>query len=438
MIAMIEKALADANASYARCKAATLPDLGVHTSPGRTLGITDLGNASAQLQQFRAWVYASVRAIAQRIAGQPLLVGEKRRVRNSKSVSQLVPFESHELLTLFQDPNPLMTSWSLIYLTVANLELTGRSLWWLPDRKSIWPLPSSWIVDFNAVGLEIRSFEIRPPGAAETTTIDAEECCYFSLPDPADLHGSLGPLQSCHSAVVADALILSSQLKSLRNGLHCQHALIVGKDVGSMPGMNIRPKLTGPQQRQLIEATQRRYHGLEGAGECLILDGWVEDIKRISLTPAECDWPASAAMMKSRILQAFGVNPIILGEIESANRASSEAADRHFVDTCINPLCRMMSLTMTSWLSSMFDVEQVWIQPAISDDTEASLKWAQLLVQAGAVTGDELRQVCPFDLSIGQFKDAVKPPTTQQPAEKSATELFSEMILLETNHHGRD
>src|SRR5262249_50026411 len=122
----------------------------------------DLSRAHEQLLHFKGWVYAAVRPIAQRIAGQPLHV---RRVNASRelgtrhhlpqSIKALTGGQdvdvdpNHELAKLFADPNPLAVAWSLMFVTVASLEITGRQLLWFPDRKAIWPVPTSWIKGFE-------------------------------------------------------------------------------------------------------------------------------------------------------------------------------------------------------------------------------------------------------------------------------------------------
>ncbi|MEX1095341.1 MAG: phage portal protein [Planctomycetales bacterium] len=365
----------------------------------------DLARAQEQLLHFRGWVYAAVRPIAQRIAGQPIHVGKRGRKMTSRKSHQPIdvePLESHPILDLIHDPNDLMVAWSLIYITVASLELTGRALWWVPDRKKILPIPTSWIKSFEG-STRITSFRVQPPNTGEWFDLPADQCCYFVYPDPADPHGAVAPLQAAGAAVDADESITTSQASMFRRGIHPSHAIIVGKNPSpNIPG-GVRPHLTPAQQRQIISAIQKRYSGVFHHGEPLILDGLIEDVKKLSNTPEEMDWQNSGKTTKERILQGFGVNGIIIGQVEGANRASSTEADRHFVEYTLNPKIELISQTMTEWFRWIFndDALVIWIEPCVPKDEDSRIKWLGLMATKGAITGDELRELSPFDLELG-------------------------------------
>jgi HK97 family phage portal protein len=354
---------------------------------------SDLSRASEQLKHFKGWVYASVRPIAQKIAGQPVHVGKEAKPKTTKAQATLKPFDSHPLLDLFRDPNDLMVSWSLMFVTVASLELTGRQLWWLPGKKAIYPIPTSWLKGFEGAS-KITAFRVQPSGCAEAFPLPADECCYFSYPDPSDPHGAVSPLQAVGGAVDSDESIETSRIAMFRRGIHPSHCVIVGKDESGF-----RPRLTGAQQRQIVGAILKRYGGVSRSGEPLILDGLIEDVKRLSLTPDEMDYLSSEKSTKARIMQGFGTNPIVCGEVEGANRASSLAASDHFAEFCVNPKIELLSQTLTEWLSPMFGGGiKVWIEPVVVHDAEMTLKWVTLLAQSGAIQPNEMRRLAPFEL----------------------------------------
>jgi len=392
----LTKALADSQRSYYLAKASASSRVADTLMARGPSGITthrpDLAQATEQYRHFTGWAYASIRPIAQRIAGQPIHVGRKRRsMRGAKAATVVEPFDSHPLLDLLADPNELMVAWSVMYTTVASLELTGRQLWWLPDAKQIFPIPTSWITAFQGT-TRFASFAIRPPGhAGDPWLLPAEECCYFSYPHPGDPHGAISPLMAAASAVNTDEAICVSQASAFRRGIHPTHAVIVGKGPDKQ-----RPTLTGAQQRQIIDAIRKRYSDVHNSGEPLILDGLIEDVKRLSSTPSEMNWLESSQLTKSRITQIFGTNPIIMGELEGANRASATAADQHFCAFTVNPKIELMSQCLTEWLRPMFGGDDlvVWIEPAVSDDDEMSLKRMDLCAKYGALTTNELREFC--------------------------------------------
>jgi len=362
---------------------------GVPTQP------TDLSQAQEQLRHFSGWVYASIRPIAQRIAGQPIHVGRTRSPRRtaSKSASNVEALDSHPILDLLADPNDLMVAWSLIFSTVASLQLTGRQLWWLPKKEAIYPIPTSWIVGFEGA-TKFQSFKVRPPSTAEAVSLPADETVYFSYPDPSNPHGAKSPLQAQAKAVNTDESLMVSQQEAFEHGIMPKHLVMVGKDANGR-----RPTLSGEQQRQIIGAIRKRYQGAVKSHEPIILDGLIEDVKRLSAIPQEMDFLRSATLTKSRIMQGFGTNPIIAGELENANRASATVADRHFCEYVLNPTIELMSQVLTEYMGPMFGGGiKIWLEPCVANDAEMSIKWAEMLAKHGVIKADELRRLSPFDL----------------------------------------
>lgn len=437
----IKQAILESDKSLQLCRLAVkAPSSAILSDGPNATGSTrtDLSKAEEQLKHFTGWVYASVRPIAQKIAGQPIRVGVRKRPSKTKTSPsktktsmddsprpprelnprlpstgsdgrpagmmgstyyskgvEVEPLQSHELLDLLADPNDLQVAWSLIYVTVASLELTGRALWWLTEvdgKRSILPIPTSWIKSYQG-STSITGFIIKPKGTSKEYPIPADECCYFSYPDPADPKGAWSPLQAIASSVDSDEAIEASRITAFRQGIHNTHAIRIGKDADGF-----RPRLTSEQQRQLVAVVKRRYAGVNNR-EPLVLDSLIEDVFPLNRSNEEMDWLNSEKSTKSRIMQGFGTNPIIAGEIEGANRASSLSAEDHFVTYCINPKIELLSQTLTEWLGPMFGDIVVWIEPAVVHDTEMTLKWVELLTQQGAISNEELRSLSPMSLS---------------------------------------
>lgn len=391
----LNKAFTDSERSYFSAKQSVADISSDLLSRASTGGLDverrDFSHAAEQLRHFRGWVYASIRPIAQKIAGQPIQVGKLRSTPKRRKQPDAEPFTTHPILDMLADPNDLMVSWSLLFCTVASLELTGIQLWWLPTmdgRRRIFPIPTSWIEGTQGTVKFLR-WLIRPPGhAGDPIPIDAKEAVYFSYPNPADPKGAWSPLQATAAAVAADDSITQSQRAMFGRGIHPSHAVVIGKDASGM-----RPTLSGAQERQLIRAIRDRYSGTSRHGDPLILDGIIEDIKTLSNTPAEMDWLSSGKATKGRITQIFGSSPIVMGELEGANRASALAAEIHFAEFTVNPKIELISQCLTEWLRPMYgdDRLRVWIEPVVPHDAEMELKRMQILAQNGAITVNELR-----------------------------------------------
>lgn len=381
---------------------------------GGPTGGTQRGNYAHAREQYAAckgWVWAAVRLKAQRVAGQPIHVAkDQKRPSGKKGLSGtdgLEPLDQHPILDLLADPNELMTSWSLMYSTVFSLELTGRSLWWVTEsegRQIILPVPSTWIINVNA---QRTYWELQPTGSATSFQVPGNEIIHFYYPDPADPFGCISPLQQIATAVEADNAIGECQYQVFVRGILPRVALTVGKNTQS----GVRPTLTAPQRKQIVEAIKSAYQSWSRFEEPIILDGLIENVIKLSNGPNEFDWLDSSELTRKKILQAYGTSPILLGEVEGANRASATVADEIFVSNSVNPLCHLMSLTLTEWLPPMFGEElQVWIEPAKAKDSEIQLKRWQSAGQLGYVTPNEYRRTV---LGIGDIEGGDKLPESE-------------------------
>jgi HK97 family phage portal protein len=403
----LSKAFAAADRMVAVAKAADLPAI-ISGAAGGIGGSafdpeTRITNAAEQYRHNRGWVHACVRLVSQRVAGQRICVASDRAapsadVMLTKAMGERPePLPSHPVLDLLSDPWDLGVAWSMITATVASLELTGRALWYVTEengRPTIFPVPISWLEN---VDRKRTKWTIRLPGAAATIDIPGDRVVYFFYPDPANPWGALSPLQAIAGAVLADESITQTQWRTFTQGQFPGLILTVGKmpPAPGMTGMGPRHELTPEQKRQIIEACRKIYSGVINQGEPLILDAIIESVTKLTFTPAELDFLNSGKFTKSKILQGFGVSPILLGEVEGANRASATVADEIFCANKINPLIDLLSQTLTAWLGPMFAADgerlKIWIEPAVPHDPEMRFKHLQLACSKGAVRKNEIR-----------------------------------------------
>ena len=397
----IKQAHSDAQRSYLNAKASVGQQAAglMASSPG---GVPfgdgqKYANAQQQLAAFNSWVFAAIRPIANRIAAQPIRVGRPKTLRTSKGKPEVALLDEHPILTMFSDPNNIQTGYGLLWALVASLNLTGRAFLFVPEKTDppqAFMIPVSWVKG-HAGTTGYTSWYVQPPGHSEAITVPADRMVYFAFPDPSDPWGAISPLAAVASAINNDASILQSQRAAFSRGMHPSHAVIVGKNPDGR-----RRELSPVQQRQIISAIKTRYQGTAKHGEPFIVDGLIEDIRQISHSPGEMDWISSSKDVKSRILEAFGVSPYIIGASEPGSRAASIVAEMHFLKNTVNPLIQLMNASLTEWLRPMFAKEgerlEVYIEEAKVDDDELDLKIAQVLLQGGAIQPNELRFMFGF------------------------------------------
>jgi hypothetical protein len=98
-------------------------------------------------------------------------------------------------------------------------------------------------------------------------------------------------------------------------------------------------------RQRIIQQTS----GAAKTGEPIILDALIQEVEPYTLLPSEMDFTQSGAVVRDRILMAYGVNPIVLGWTENANRASATVADEGFCFGKCAPVCRMIGDALTNF-----------------------------------------------------------------------------------------
>lgn len=368
-----------------------------------------------QYRHYKGWAYVAIKAIAQRVASQPLKLADMGRSQTSDGIEGRtnVPgwtkhwgqaesgdiIEAHPLLDAVMRPNEIMTQWSLMFCTVASLQLTGASYWWFEESEAglrIWPLPSHWVTVNHNDGLNA-SYRIIPNGnESEAFTADGKDIAYFSLPDPSNPLNNVSPLQTQAAAVSTDEAIQESQFRAFKNGIFPGVIMTVGR-LPDMPGggPGERPVLEPEQRRILVDAAKLFYQGAVNYNEPMVVDGMIEKIEKFSNNPQEMDYTNSGNIVKSRIFQAFGVNPLVLGEITAGSHAQSSMADKHFCNTVVNPLLDLMGQVITGWMVPYFNFGSrkvvAYFEPAVADDEQEKRQVWQLAIQSGVVTPNEVR-----------------------------------------------
>lgn len=300
------------------------------------------------------------------------------RVKEFHTAGRLEILSDHIIMRALDKPNPISMSSSLWSVTSASMDITGKAHWWLdwndedPSIPEIYYLPSHWISPVHKPTLFHR-WRLRLPGAAKARYLDRPEVAPFWIPDPSDPTGAYSPVQGQATTIETDFALTASQRMSLQNGANPGMAVVVGKP-GEFAGVGgDRMTLDSDARVQIMDWFNKMYKGYLRDGNPIILDSIIQDVKRITNTPREMDYLASAEIVRRRLTQAYGVNPIVMGEIEGANRASSAVADEHFIANVAGPRCKLISEVCTRYLPPFFAPGEnlvVWLDPPVSHDAE--------------------------------------------------------------------
>lgn len=397
---------------------------------GLNLGSIFGGERANRLyKHYKGWPYVAISAIAKRVAGQSFKLGRtnpsgSNRERNqfifqhrgNVSIREMESWErkvhcpnwikafptdidiidQHELLNTFAQPNPLMVQWVLLSVTVANLELTGKCYWFHArdddGRYQIWPIPTHWVRPSK----DMQTYKILTPGTlGDAPPVPAENMAYFYLPDPSNPLSAVSPTQAQILPITTDESITHAQDQMFKRGIFPG----IGLRVGRLPGATAtaqgrRPVLSAPQRDQLFNLVFHAFEGVANYKEPLILDGLIEDIIKFTHKPDEMDFMDSGKSTKSRILQSYNVNPVVIGEIEDANRATAVVAEQNICTGVVNPLLTLLGQVVTCSIGPAIDDSGqllIWFEECHAKDRELRLKEYTAAARVGFVNEGEFR-----------------------------------------------
>jgi hypothetical protein len=286
------------------------------------------------------------------------------------------------------DPNPLMVQWMLMWITAFSLEATGKSHWWFyrkDGRTTVWPVPTHWVIP----GPEGVGWFLRPDGhQGDPIPVDWDTMAVFYLPDAGNPTQAVSALSAADRSILSDDAIHESQYHGFQAGHMPDHAFIVGEKEDS-DGIKRRPELTKEQREELNLRLRQLYGGPRRHGRHILLDGLITDVKRLTMAPTEMDYIGSMKPIEREIEKIFGVNPIMMGEVEGANRASATVADDIFLSNVVNPLLAMIGQVLTAFIGRcpLFTDKKVvaYYEEIVARDPELEQKDWQFAFDRGMV-----------------------------------------------------
>lgn len=382
--------------------------------------------------------FTSILPIASKVASQPIHVGWRKKseeggvlmtkAADGQDRDDIEQVESHAFLDALDNPNDYDVRFSLLFRTAWSLRATGKAIWWLddksePGRLKIFYFPSHWAKPEHEENRPFARWRVCPPNVAgDGFPVEHKDIVYFAMPDAANPLKCLSALRSQAKAVNLDHKILAAQSNKMDEGIRPSVVIRAGT-IPSPGGGEERMELTAKQRTQLMEALKAYYSGTTRDGEPFIVDRLIESIDNFGRSPQEFDFGESSMMMKNRIQHGQGVNPIVTGQVEGANRASAAVAQEIFYSLVVNPMLAIMSQTLTRDIGMRYPVPagrslHIWFEPARARDEELKLKETQALFAGGTLTLNEARQrhgLPRLDDPAADLLPAIAPP--QPPPE---------------------
>lgn len=453
------RTLANKAASSFGAPAGVGPYHGAAVNAGPFDTLSSARDASRQYGAVKDIPFTAIRPIAVKFAEQPIRVGfaaspqalldsagrgiRTKAMAQSPSYTNAPRFvqkamvegvevdNSHWLIDALEEPNPYMDGWSLRFCAAVSLCATGDAYWVIDDsqeRPQFYYLPKTWVTPVHEDGRPFAYYNVKPPtSTGEPLRVPTESVIHMRMADPANPLDSISVLQLQARAVNTDDEIQKSQAAAMRNGIYPGLVLRAGRlpPKPGETGQGPLPHLTPEQRRTLLDSIRLHYSGALHHGEPLIVDGMIEGVEPFTRSPAELGFLDSSQLTKNRIMHGFGVNAIVTGENENANRASAVAANETFYANVVNPLLTLASKAITQKLSNR-DVQAgrklyVWIEAAVARDDDLRLQKLSAASTAGAVTKNEWREFAGLEKSAEPDADKLPTPPAPEPPGAETT-----------------
>lgn len=270
----------------------------------------------------------------------------KARIRRMKALGELEEIDSHPLMALLANPNPLMSAAEFKDAYFGYLLLSGNSyvegvrpiqsrppveLWpHRPDRITVIPGDGAF---------RVSAYRYKPN--SKFVDLPAETVMHSRFFHPTNDWYGLSPIEAAARAVDRDNAAESWNTALLQNGARPSGALTTDAELGE------------EQKLELKEAMDERSNP-KAAGRPLLLEGglsWQE----MGLTPRDMDWLNSQVWSMKRIAAAFHY-PLLLLDPELGGSFSTdykEARRALYADRAI-PLFQHMCDDLNRWLVPQF------------------------------------------------------------------------------------
>lgn len=406
-------------------------------------GFAGFGDRQGQYKHryslFKGWLFSAINAIASKAAGQNVNVakftndiGEERgklatrkreqlnilmrkMTENAHSRCQKAPnleveiLRSNPLVDALEKPNEIQDRWQFVYSFVANLAITGWSYIIIDTndegKLQFFSIPTTWVTPLSSGGKPFEKFQIRNPRkpGSEGKILDKDHVAFAYLPNPSDPLTALSPSSAQIEAIKIDDHIQSSQEAFFNNGIFPSVKVIVGRNPHPEVTAGVRPRLTSAQRRQVHGVLNRTVRGVLKYGNPAIVDGYIEDISRLSATQNEMGWEKSEDKVRSRILSAFCVHPYILGEPVGVGGYAQVAGIEKIFCERVNTYLNMLGNVISNKVINISQDEKLLIWWDKCEPLDPNIRNSML--KEGRKNGDVTRNEFRAELGLAPMEE---------------------------------
>lgn len=295
--------------------------------------------------------FRCIQMIAGACAGIELEVYQKR-VGGSD-----VELESHPLITLLDQPNPMQSRSSFIEYLIAYYLLSGNTYVEAvrPTPSSapfeLWPIrPDQMKITAGKSGYPANYF-MESGGAVKVWPVDpiklSSDILHVKSFHPSNYWYGMSPLEAALLSLDQSNAASKWNLSLLQNSATPSGVLQVESTAG-----NPRGSLTNEQYERLRSEFYQSHAGARNAGKPLLLEGGVS-WSQISLSPKDMDFLNAKSVTSQDVALVFGVPSELLGLGQKTFNNYKEARLSFYEETIL-PLMDNMTESLTRWLAPAF------------------------------------------------------------------------------------
>lgn len=334
--------------------------------------------------------HRSVSMIATAAASVPWKLSQ-RTARTVRTV------ETHPLLTLLNNPNPLQGGTELCESLYAFRYIAGNSYLHAigpkdgpplelhvlrPDRVAIIPAPGG-VPKAYRYSIDARAIDIPVDPISGQSRI-----LHLKTFNPLDDWYGLSPMEAAAYSIDQHNQCGAWNQSLLQNGARPTGALMVKAGEGQPA------TLTESQYTRLRTQLDEQFSGSVNAGRPLLLEGGLE-WKEMSLNPRDMDFINIKHSSARDVALAFGVPPQLLGIPGDNAYANLKEARMALWEQTIIPLLQSVTDALNNWLVPMFDdsLELRLDQDAIPIFAEKRDAYWERISRADFLSAEEKRKL---------------------------------------------